>query len=776
MKYLNKIFNVFLLMIAIVVFINSTSTITVKASDLYDGASLDVKIKDTRDFRGVWVSSLVSDIPRFSSISQYQKAIDNVLTNMEKYNFNTLVFHIRIYNDAFYESKYNKYSSLYRTNATWDPLPWIIDECHKRGIEFHAWMNPYRVSTSVSSSLDSIASKYDSFNAASNPGNLLKGNTYIILNPGIPAVQTFLVNVVMEVVTNYDVDAIHFDDYFYTAGVDDSLTYKMYGSEYKSITDFRRASVSKLIESLHENIKKHNIEHKKAVKLGISPTAIYKCGDGVVTYDQDGHAITNGAAMSTYFDQHYESACADTVLWIQKGWIDYIVPQLYVDGDQFRTMSTWWDKVVKNEKCLFVAGITNFSCDWEHFKTLNNPGGICLFSYKSLSKLVEVSGCKEYLKEKALPHINYTNQFDDSSFDAKVVKVENGYKLAISQTNDAVNWYQVSNNLDDTTYINLTNSSNTLVDVRDFNETLAYTITPIFKNGEIGISKTVNVSDSVYEINFFDDENKLIESQYLNLNDEIIYPNLKESDSLDYYWDNDIKNVTGNLDITMKSKEKTYKITYVDPDGEVIEVQEYKFGDSLTLPEIPESKKYEYSKWKVNGRYTVSKDDTITLSYELIDYKLKVYGNGKLLLSETVHYGDDLIEILNTITNKNEKEGQTFIGFDNESDTVTGDMIVNVLYEIKQYTVTYKDNDQVIKVETYNHGDNVTLDNTFSKEGFTLNGFILNGKIVNSIENIQEDIVLNYNFIENSGCNKGTVLYQITGLLMLLFIFKRRRF
>ena len=780
MKTLKKILSFILITLVIMVSLNSFTNITVKASDLYQGDVLDVKIKDTREFRGVWVSALVSDISRFSSVSQYQTQITNVLEKMEKYNFNTLVFHIRIYNDAFYDSKYCKYSSLYRTNATWDPLPWIIDECHKRGIEFHAWMNPYRVSTSVSSSLDSIASKFDGNNAASNPSNLLKGNTYIILNPGIPTVQTFLADVVMEVVEKYDVDAIHFDDYFYAAGIDDSLTYKMYGKEYSKITDFRRASVSKLIESLHNSIKEHNIKNNKAVKLGISPTAIYRCGDGIVTYDKDGHAITNGAAMSSYFDQHYESACADTLLWIQKGWIDYIVPQLYVDGTQFTTMSTWWDKVVKNEKCIFVAGITEASCDWEHFEALQNPGGICLFSYKAMDKLMSNKKASEHMKEEVLPKVNYTNEnFEndtlDLSFNATLVKLENGYKIAINQPNELINWYQITNNLNES-YDKLTNITKTYVDEREFNNDLIYTITPIYKNGEIGKSITLSPNNTMYEINFYDESNELITSLYLNQGDKITYPELKQSDTLTYSWDKEIDIVTENIDIHMITTEKKYVITYVDPDGIVITTQEYKFGESLTLPEIPESKKYTYTKWKVASRYTVEGDDTITLNYKLINYTLKVYGNDILLLTKTVNYGDDLLEILNSITELKIRDHQIFVGFDNQSDTVTGDMIVNVVYETKKYTVTYKDNDQVIKVETYNHGDNVTLDNTFSKEGFTLNGFILNGKIVNSIENIQEDIVLNYNFIENSGCNKETIFYQITGLFIILFLLKKRKY
>lgn len=779
----------FLLTLILIISLNSFSNITIKANELYDGELLEVNINQKREFRGVWVSALISDIPRFSSITQYQNAITNVLNNMEKFHFNTMVFHIRIYNDAFYESKYNKYSSLYNLNASWDPLPWIIDECHKRGIEFHAWMNPYRVSTSTSSSLDSIAAKFHSSNAASNPSNLLTGYTYVILNPGLPTVQQFLKNVVMEVVEKYDVDAIHFDDYFYAAGVDDSLTYKMYGKDYPTLADFRRASINKLIESLYNSINDYNIENNKAVKLGISPTAIYRCGDGKVTYDEDGHAITNGAAMSSYFDQHYESACADTLLWIQKGWIDYIVPQLYVDGDQFTIMSSWWDKVTKNEKCLFVAGITQLSCDWDHFKTLQNRDGICLFSYKSLSKLMENEKANDYLKDSALPKINYKNQFTDASFEAVLFKYQDYYKLALSKTNDNINWYQVTNNLNQSlSYKNLTNVTPSLIEINYNNQNenqeeelnLNYTITPFLANGEIGQSLNVYYNKDLVEINFYDDEGLLLKSQYLLKGDIIIYPDLKQSMDFNYQWDKIIETATDNLDIKMIKSEKTYLISYVDPDGNLITTQEYRLGDSLTLPDLPISKKYTYSKWKVSSRYTVKGDDTITLYYDLIDYNLKVYGNGKKLIEKTVHYGDDISEILSSITNYNLLTGQEFIGFDNESNIITGDLIVNALYKMNTVTVTYKDNDIILKTETYNVGDNVILDNSdIEKNGYNFNYFTLNGEKITKINDIREDLIIqcHYSIIKSSenGCNNGAFVFELANLLLLLFIFKKRK-
>ena len=784
-KIAKKILYILLFTLIIFISLNNYNNLNVKASEIYEGQLLDVKIDENREFRGIWVSPLVSDIPRFSSISQYQSAITKVLDNMEKYNFNTIVFHIRIYNDALYESKYCDWSTYCNTRGSWDPLPWVIDECHKRGIEFHAWMNPYRVATAASSTIEKAASKFSGKNVASNPGNLLKGNTYIILNPGLPNVQQFLHDVVMEVVQKYDVDAIHFDDYFYDGGINDTLTYQMYGKDYPTNTDFRRGSISKLIESLHNSITKHNKEKNKAVKLGISPTQIYRCGDGRVTYDDEGHAITNGVAMDTGFDQHYNSACADTLLWIQKGWIDYIVPQLYQDGNQFTTISTWWDQVVRFEKALFVAGITSASCDWNHMENLDNCSGICLFSYKALNSLMQNQGAKNHLKDKALPHINFTNEFDESDFEAVTVKIDGGYKLAISKHNDKINWYTVSNNIDDTKYQNLTDMSKTLTDLRGENSDLSYTITPFMANGTIGTPKTVSVSSNYIEINFYDEEDVLIKSDYLKSGDSITYPELKYSEDFNYSWDKNIDKASENVDIKMIKSEKTYKYTYVDPDGNIITTQEYKLGDKVSLPELPESKKYNYTKWSINDQQTVRKDTTVTLVYKLIDYKLKVYGNGELLLDETVHYGDDLNQILSEIKDYNLLQGQTFKGFDNTSETVTGDMTINALYEeeVIEFTVTYKDGDKILKTEKYNLGDNVTLDKSLTKDGYTFDSFTLNGEVITNITNIQEDLIIQCIFTKNNdtlsgdnGCKSSTIIFELNFLLLALFIIKRRKY
>ena len=363
-------------------------------------------IKPEAEFRAVWISALVGDVTSFSTEAQYKKEILSVFSTLEYYNMNVMIFHVRMYNDAFYQSKYNAWSKYYNTNPTWEALPWIIEEAHKRGIEFHAWLNPYRVSATVSQTLNEVASKFQANNPASNPNNLLKGTNAIILNPGIPTVRTFLVNTCMELVENYDIDAIHFDDYFYDAGVDDSFTRSVYNTENLSIDDFRRKQVNLFIESLSKGIRSYNTTNNKRIQLGISPSGIWKSGDGIVTYDSHGNAITNGSNTTSTF-QHYGSYLyADTLRWINEEWIDYILPQTYWALEHsmcaYADLISWWDKVVAYKKVNLYSGmglyIRDLSKDGSSWQTsnleayyqmmvnqsLDHVKGTSIFSYRTL--------------------------------------------------------------------------------------------------------------------------------------------------------------------------------------------------------------------------------------------------------------------------------------------------------------------------------------------------------------------------------------------------------
>jgi uncharacterized lipoprotein YddW (UPF0748 family) len=296
-----------------------------------------------REFRGVWIATVNNlDWPMKAGASseKQQQELLSILDTLERLNFNAVIFQIRPAADAFYHSNSEPWS-VYLTGEQdrapekdWDPLTFMATECHKRGIELHAWMNPFRISQKLSDKLSksSVAVKHPDWVVT------YSGRQY--LDPGIPAVRDYLTTVVEEVVKNYDIDAIHFDDYFYPYPVanlpfPDSLSFKNFGSRYKpeEIENWRRANVDSIIFTLSKAIKKI----KPMVRFGISPFGVWR------NYDLD---ITGSVtkAGTTNFDHLF----ADVINWQKMGWIDYLMPQIYWEIDHpsvdYITLANWWNE------------------------------------------------------------------------------------------------------------------------------------------------------------------------------------------------------------------------------------------------------------------------------------------------------------------------------------------------------------------------------------------------------------------------------------------------
>lgn len=337
----------------------------------YRGQQVQVKMPDKpvekeAEFRAVWVSPLVSDIVSYSSASSYKAQIYEIFEVMEHYNMNALIFHMRIFNDALYKSNLNPVSK-YMDRADfdkWDPIAWVIEECHKRGIEFHAWLNPYRVASSTPAQpLAEYAKRFPSYNVASRPEYLLTGTKGVILNPGEPVVRAFLINTCMEIIENYDVDAIHFDDYFYISGIDDSATRQKYNNEGLSADDFRRKQVDLFIEALSQRIRKYNDETGRMVQLGISPTGIYRNGyySATAQYDENGNLISPYGSNTSGYAHYGSPLYSDTKKWVDNEWIDYIVPQSYWAMEHvsagYADVIDWWVKALKHKKVNLYLGM-----------------------------------------------------------------------------------------------------------------------------------------------------------------------------------------------------------------------------------------------------------------------------------------------------------------------------------------------------------------------------------------------------------------------------------
>ena len=293
----------------------------------------EVYAADANDMRAVWISTVYSaDYPSTTNNEEAQKnEFIQKLDQAQELGLNTVVIQVRPKGDAFYESELNPWSAVLTgvqgMDPGYDPMEFMIKETHKRGMEFHAWMNPYRITTSGT---DLTALSADNM-ARQNPDWILSYNGAMYYNPAKEEVKDYICDTVEEIVENYDVDAIHFDDYFYPSN------YPLPEGEDRdgATADERREHVNDLIKQVYKTIKKAD----SSVEFGISPMGIWKNS----TSDSEGSA-TRGT-------EGYYSVFGDAKTWVEKGWVDYIVPQIYWEQGNayadYETLVKWWSNVVK---------------------------------------------------------------------------------------------------------------------------------------------------------------------------------------------------------------------------------------------------------------------------------------------------------------------------------------------------------------------------------------------------------------------------------------------
>jgi uncharacterized lipoprotein YddW (UPF0748 family) len=304
-----------------------------------------------REVRGAWITTHFNlDWPRASShsVARQKDSLIAILDQHKATGMNTMFFQVRNQSDALYPSSIEPWSSVLTgvqgRDPGWDPLQFVIEETHKRGMELHAWLNPYRAVATASQVNSFVASHV----AKRHPEWLLNNNSVIILNPGLPAVRDYILSVITDITQRYDVDGIHFDDYFYQGGpIRDTATYNA-DSRGLSHADWRRDNINILIKRVNETIT----AIKPWVKFGVSPSGIYFSK----TSTQDGSATSTGA------HQHYKDAFADSKKWIQEGWVDYLAPQLYwfinQSGSDYKALVPWWNSIVSNNRHIYIGQAT----------------------------------------------------------------------------------------------------------------------------------------------------------------------------------------------------------------------------------------------------------------------------------------------------------------------------------------------------------------------------------------------------------------------------------
>ena len=287
-----------------------------------------------REFRGAWIQCVNGQFQGMTA-QKMQSVLTAQLNALQKAGINAIIFQIRAEADALYQSNYEPWSryltGVQGKSPQWDPLKWMIDECHKRNMELHAWINPYRARTKGTTALSPL----HPFNK--NPELFLEYGGQLYFNPGLPENRKYICKIVRDIVNRYDIDALHMDDYFYpypTPGVDfpDDVAFAAYGRGYANKGDWRRDNVNVLIKEIHQTVR----ECKPWVKFGVSPFGIYRNQKS----DPNGSA-TNGL-------QNYDDLYADVLMWVNNGWVDYNIPQIYWEignkAADYDTLIRWWAK------------------------------------------------------------------------------------------------------------------------------------------------------------------------------------------------------------------------------------------------------------------------------------------------------------------------------------------------------------------------------------------------------------------------------------------------
>ncbi len=308
--------------------------------------SQEMNAQHKREFRGAWIQAVNGQWVGMGTARMHQ-TLTYQLNELQKDGVNAIIFQVRPECDALYKSSIEPWSRFLTSTQGvapqpyWDPLAWMIQECHKRGMELHAWINPYRAKTKTTNELAS------NHVAIKHPEWIFTYDGLYLLNPAIPACRDYICEVVRDIVKRYDIDGLHIDDYFYpypVAGVPipDDREFRTYNNGYTNRGDWRRNNVTLFMEQLYNTIK----QEKPWVKFGVSPFGIYR--------NKKNSAIgsnTNGL-------QNYDDLYADVLLWVNNGLVDYCVPQIYWEiGNKvadYQELIGWWNRHC-NKRPLFIG-------------------------------------------------------------------------------------------------------------------------------------------------------------------------------------------------------------------------------------------------------------------------------------------------------------------------------------------------------------------------------------------------------------------------------------
>lgn len=313
----------------------------------------DEKPDENEELRAAWISTVYNlDWPSQNglTVENQKEEFITMIDGLKDIGLNSVIVQVKPSADSFYPSEYGPWSEyltgVQGKNPGYDPLAFMIEETHKRNMEFHAWFNPYRVSMQ-----NNIGSLSDDHPAKDNPDWIVSYGGKLYYNPAIAETRNFITESILEVVKNYNIDGVHLDDYFYPypeAGVefpDDELYEKYKSKDTETKDEWRRNNINNFIENLYKSIK----NEKNHVVFGVSPFGIWRNNA-----DDPIGSSTKGGVTS------YDSLHADTKYWVEQEWLDYIAPQIYwnigFEAAEYKTLVNWWSNVVKNKNVDLYIG------------------------------------------------------------------------------------------------------------------------------------------------------------------------------------------------------------------------------------------------------------------------------------------------------------------------------------------------------------------------------------------------------------------------------------
>ncbi|MEU6949372.1 family 10 glycosylhydrolase [Streptomyces sp. NPDC046316] len=310
------------------------------------------------EFRGMWMATVFNvDWPSTPGLTpgRQRAELHAHLDMAVERRLNAVILQVRPSADALWPSPHEPWAEcltgVQGRDPGWDPLGTAVEEAHRRGLELHAWFNPYRVANHTDPTRLTPTHP-----ARRNPEWIVPYGGKLYYNPGLPEVRRFVQDAMLDAVRRYDIDAVHWDDYFYPYPVDgevfdDDDAYARYGGNFTSRASWRRNNIDLLVSEMSARIK----EVDSPPAFGISPFGIWR------------NAATDPAGSDTPEGlQSYDDLFADTRKWIREGWIDHVVPQLYwhigfAEAD-YATLVPWWEAVVRNTGVRLYIGEALFKC------------------------------------------------------------------------------------------------------------------------------------------------------------------------------------------------------------------------------------------------------------------------------------------------------------------------------------------------------------------------------------------------------------------------------